>query len=180
MIKSLVLFLRKRAVKKNLQQKRMSIMPELGKFPLVSILIEENQKHLIKDIELHLKTLFNPKRYRFVILNDETPDDYLMSDVMSFITKEDFNIWGLLKKEKIIQLKSFTDELFINMADGQDDMMNDYIVSMINSTFKIGGIKNNSALHDLILNYGIEKNNVERLKIIKKYLLMLSGNGNEK
>lgn len=180
MIRSVVLFLRKRMVKKSLQQKRMSIMPELNKFPLVTILIDESQKKMIKDIEQNLKTLFNPKRHRFVIVNDIVSDDCLQSDLMLFITKDDFNFWGLLKNEKIISLKSFSDDLFINMSENQDDMINDYIVSMINSTFKIGSVKNNSALHDLILNYGIEKNNVERMRIIKKYLLMLSGNKDEK
>ena len=31
-----------------------------------------------------------------------------------------------------------------------------------------------------VIDYGIEKNEVERLKILYKYLLMLSGNKNEK
>ena len=79
----------------------------------------------------------------------------------------------------MIALKSVVDDLFINMSDNQDDMINDYIVSMINSNYKIGSVNNNSSLHDLTFNFGIEKNNVERLKIIKKYLLMLSGNKDE-
>ena len=33
---------------------------------------------------------------------------------------------------------------------------------------------------NLVLDYGIEKNEIERLKILYKYLLMLSGNKNEK
>ena len=154
-------------------------MPELYKFPVVTILVDENQKQFIKELEINLKTLFNPKRYRFVIINDVIPEDYLQSDKMLFITKDDFNFWGLLKNEKVIALKSFVDDLFINMSDNQDDMINDYIVSMINSNYKIGSVKNNSSLHDLTFNFGIEKNNVERLKIIKKYLLMLSGNKDE-
>lgn len=176
MIKSLVLYLRKKAIKKSLQRKRMSIMPELNKFPVVSVMIDENQKHLLKDIENAIKTLFNPERYRFIILNDEIPENYLLSDAMMFLTKDDFNFWGVLKNDKMILLKSFADDLFVNLTDSQDDMLNEYIVSMISSNFKVGGVKNNPALYDFILNYGIEKNNVERLKIIKKYLLMLSGN----
>lgn len=180
MIKSLVLFLRKKAIKKSLQRKRVPIMPELNKYPVVSILIDENQKHLLKDIENAMKTLFNPKRYRFIILNDVLPDNYLLSDTILFLTKDDFNFWGVLRNDKMILLKSFVDDLFVNLTDSQDDMLNDYIVSMINSNFKVGGVKNNPDLYDFIFNYGIEKNNVERLKIIKKYLLMLSGSKDEK
>jgi hypothetical protein len=36
------------------------------------------------------------------------------------------------------------------------------------------------SMHDLVIDYGLEKNDVERLKILYKYLLMLSGNKNEK
>ena len=46
--------------------------------------------------------------------------------------------------------------------------------------FKVGHSNINMKLHDLVIDYGIEKNDVERLKILYKYLMMLSGNKNEK
>jgi hypothetical protein len=98
---------------------------------------------------------------------------------MFFIIKEDFNRLGLLKKDKEMLLRSFSDEMFVNMSENNDNMLNDYIVSCINSSFKIGHSDVNIKMHDLIIDYGIEKNNTERLKIIYKYLMMLSGNKNE-
>ena len=65
------------------------------------------------------------------------------------------------------------------MSNNNENMLNDYIVSCINSSFKIGHSDVNIQMHDLIIDYGIEKNNTERLKIIYKYLMMLSGNKNE-
>ena len=59
-------------------------------------------------------------------------------------------------------------------------MLNDYIASYIRSSFKIGHSKVNMTMHDLVIDYGIEKNDVERLKILYKYILMLSGGKNEK
>ena len=77
-------------------------------------------------------------------------------------------------------LRSFSDELFVNLSDNNENMLNDYLVSCVNSSFKIGHSNNNMQLHDLVLDYGIEKNEIERLKILYKYLLMLSGGKNEK
>ena len=71
-------------------------------------------------------------------------------------------------------------ELTFMLSDNNENMLNDYLVSCVNSSFKIGHSNNNMQFHDLVIDYGIEKNEVERLKIMYKYLLMLSGNKNEK
>ena len=99
---------------------------------------------------------------------------------MVFVSKDDFNKLGILKKEKEDVLKAFPDDMFINLSDNNEDMLNDYIISCIKSSFKIGHPKLNMSMHDLVIDYGLEKNDVERLKILYKYLLMLSGNKNEK
>ena len=108
------------------------------------------------------------------------PDNILQSDFMVFISKDDFDKLGRLKKEKEDALKAFSDDIFINLSDNDEDMMNDYIISYINSSFKIGHSKVNMKMHDLIMDYGIERSDVERLKILYKYILMLSGNKDEK
>ena len=77
-------------------------------------------------------------------------------------------------------LRTFSDDIFINLSDNNEDLLNDYIVSYVNSSFKIGHPKLNMGMHDLVIDYGIEKNDVERLRILHKYILMLSGNKNEK
>lgn len=180
MLRSIILFFRKRNVRKNLQKKRMMQFPDIDKFPVISLLVSESQKKNIKEIELFLKNSFNPKRLRFIILSDVLPDNMLQSDYMICILKDDFNKLGFLKKEKEELLRASHDDIFINLLDSNDDLLNDYIVSFVKSSFKVGHSKVNMDMHDLVIDYGIEKNDVQRLKILYKYLMMLSGNKNEK
>jgi hypothetical protein len=154
--------------------------PDINKYPVITILVDESQKKDIKEMEAFLKISFLPKRMRFVVLADVLPDNILQSDYMVFVSKEDFGKLGVLKKEKEDVLKAFSDDIFVNLSDNNEDLLNDYIISCINSSFKIGHSKLNMSMHDLVIDYGIEKNDVERLKILYKYLLMLSGNKNEK
>ena len=180
MLKSIIIFFRKRRIRKNLQNKRLMQFPDINKYPIISILVDENQKKNIKEMESFLKTSFNPKRLRFIVLSDVVPENVLQSDFMLFVQKEDFNKLGLLKKEKEEVLRTFIDDIFINLSDNNEDMLNDYIASYIRSSFKIGHSKVNMTMHDFVIDYGIEKNDVERLKILYKYILMLSGGKNEK
>ena len=180
MFKSIILFFRNRKIRKNLQQKRLMQFPDINKYPIITILVGENQKKNIKEMESFLKMSFNPKRVRFIILSDVLPENILQSDFMVFIQKDDFNKLGVLKSEKEEVLKTFSDDIFINLFDKNDDLLNDYIVSYIKSSFRVGHTKVNIKLHDLIIDYGIEKSDVGRLKILYKYILMLSGNKNEK
>jgi hypothetical protein len=154
--------------------------PDINKFPVVSILVDENQKKNIKEMESFLKSSFNPKRLRFIVLSDVLPDNILQSDFMVFVSKDDFNKLGVLKKEKEDVLRAFSDDIFINLSDNNEELLNDYIISYVNSSFKVGHSKLNMKMHDLVIDYALEKNDVERLKILYKYLLMLSGNKNEK
>ncbi len=154
--------------------------PDINKYPVITILVDESQKKDIKEMEAFLKMSFLPKRMRFVVLADVLPDNILQSDYMVFVSKEDYGKLGVLKKEKEDVLKAFSDDIFVNLSDNNEDLLNDYIISCINSSFKIGHPKLNMSMHDLVIDYGIEKNDVERLKILYKYLLMLSGNKNEK
>lgn len=180
MLKSIILFFRKRKIRRNLQNKRLMQFPDINKYPVITILVDESQKKDIKEMEAFLKMSFLPKRMRFVVLADVLPDNILQSDYMVFVSKEDFGKLGVLKKEKEDVLKAFSDDIFVNLSDNNEDLLNDYIISCINSSFKIGHPKLNMSMHDLVIDYGIEKNDVERLKILYKYLLMLSGNKNEK
>lgn len=163
-----------------MQQKRMLQFPDLEKYPTLTILIDDNQKKIVKEMDSFIKESFKPKRVCFVVMTDSSQTDSLQSDVMLFVDKNDFNKLGVLKKEKELSLKSRHDDVFINLSDNNENLLNDYLVSCMNSMFKIGHSNSNMKLHDLVIDYGIEKNNVERLKILYKYLMMLSGNKNEK
>lgn len=179
MLKTIIHFFRKKNIRKNMQLERMLHFPDMNNFPVVSILLDENQKKNIKEMELFIKSAFRPKKLRFVMIADSLPENLLQSDYMVFILKEDFNRLGVLKKEKEDVLATFSDELFINLSDNNENLLNDYLVSFVKSSFKIGHSKVNMNMYDLIIDYGDEKNDVARLKILYKYLLMLSGNKNE-
>lgn len=180
MFRSIILFFRNRKITKNIQQKRLLQFPDLQKYPTMTIMIDNNQRKVVKDIENCVKDSFRPKSIRFVVKTESLQEDSSQSDMMVVIEKNDFNKLGILKKEKESLLKSNCDDIFINLSDNNENLLDDYIVSCINSKFKIGHSNSNMKYHDLILDYGIEKNNVERLKILYKYLMMLSGNKNEK
>ena len=179
MLKSIILFFRKRKIRKNLQNKRLMQFPDINKYPIISGLVDENQKKCIKEMESFLKSSFNPKRVRFIVLSNVIPENVLQSDFMVFVQKDDFNKLGVLKKEKEEVLKTFSDDIFVNLSDNNEDLLNDYIISCVKSSFKVGHSGVNMGMHDLVIDYGIEKNNVERLKILYKYILMLSGGKNE-
>lgn len=180
MLKSLILFFRRKNIKRNLQQKRLLQFPDMMKSPIMTILIDDNQKKDIKSMEQFVRNSLNPRKLRFVVLSEVLPDDRLQNDSMIFIIKKDFNVFGVLRKEKETLLKSFSDDLFVNLSNNNKNLLNDYLVSCVNSSFKIGHSKINMQLHDLVVDCGIEKDEVERMRIIYKYLLMLSGNKNEK
>ena len=179
MLKSIILFFRKRKIRKNLQKKRLMQFPDINKYPIISVLVDENQKKCIKEMESFLKSSFNPKRVRFIVLSNVIPENVLQSDFMVFVQKDDFNKLGVLKKEKEEVLKTFSDDIFVNLSDNNEDLLNDYIISCVKSSFKVGHSGVNMGMHDLVIDYGIEKNDVERLKILYKYILMLSGGKNE-
>lgn len=180
MLKSLILFFRRRSISKNKQHGKKLRFPAVENSPVVTVMVDVENKKDIKLLEQNIKSLFKPKDLRFVLLCENCPDNILQSDKMLFLLKDDFNVFGILKKEKLLVLKSFSDDMFINLSENNENLLNDYLVSNINSTFKIGFSDNNMDMYDLIINFGIEKDDLQRVKIIHKYLLMLSGNKNEK
>ena len=133
MLKSIILFFRKRKIRKNLQNKRLMQFPDINKYPIISVLVDENQKKCIKEMESFLKSSFNPKRVRFIVLSNVIPENVLQSDFMVFVQKDDFNKLGVLKKEKEEVLKTFSDDIFVNLSDNNEDLLNDYIISCVKS-----------------------------------------------
>lgn len=180
MFKSIILFFRRKKINTNKQQKRSLQIPDFNKYPVITVLVDDNKKKNIKEIENFIKNSYKPKSICFVVLGESLQSDFLQNDALLFIEKKDFNKIGVLKKEKEDTLRSFYSDMLINLSDDNDLLLNDYLVSCINSSFKVGHPKVNIEIHDLTIDYGIEKNDLERIKILHKYLLMLSGGENEK
>ena len=67
-------------------------MPDLDKFPVMSLLLDDIQKKGIKELDSCIKDLFNPKRIRYIVLcYNNIPQDVIQSDTMIFITKQNIN-----------------------------------------------------------------------------------------
>ena len=175
MLKSIILFFRKRNIRRNTQEARLLRFPDLSKFPTITVLIDDNQKKDIKAMEHFLKESLNPQNVRFLVLTESVKDDFLQSEFMVFIEKNDFNKIGLLKKEKLDVIGLLADDVLINLSDDNENLLNDYLVSCLKSSLKVGHSNVNIKIHDLIIDYGIEKGDVQRLKILHRYLMMLSG-----
>ncbi|MBQ8222275.1 MAG: hypothetical protein IJZ87_02845 [Bacteroidales bacterium] len=126
-------------------------------------------------MEHFLKESLNPQNVRFLVLTESVKDDFLQSEFMVFIEKNDFNKIGLLKKEKLDVIGLLADDVLINLSDDNENLLNDYLVSCLKSSLKVGHSNVNMKIHDLIIDYGIEKGDVQRLKILHRYLMMLSG-----
>ncbi|MBQ8761652.1 MAG: hypothetical protein IJZ06_09595 [Bacteroidales bacterium] len=179
MLKSIILFFRKKNIRKNTQNARLMRFPDFDKFPIITLFIDDNQKKDIKAMEHLLKESLKPRNIRFIVLTESVKDDFLQSEYMVFIEEKDFNKLGLLKKEKQDTINMFADDMLINLSDNNENLLNDYLVSCLRSPFKVGHSDVNMKIHDLVLDYGIEKNDVQRLKILNRYLMMLSGNKHE-
>lgn len=179
MLKSIILFFRSRKIKKNQQQRMLLQFPDLQKYPTMTLLVDNANKDVVKGMKTVVEDLFKPKSVRFVILTEMMQDDCSQDDMILCVEKNDFNMFGILKKEKEMTLRLMHDEVFVNLSDNNENLLNDYLVSCIDSKFKIGHSKTNMKLHDLVIDYGIEKKDTECLKILYKYLMMLSGNKNE-
>lgn len=180
MLKSIILFYRKKKIKINSLSERLLQIPDFGKSPTITILIDGKDKKNVDRIGCIVKTFLNPESVRFVILGKLWQSDFVQGNVALFIRKKDYNIVGVLKKEKEDLLNTFAGDMLINLSDNNALLLNDYLISCINSSFKIGHSKVNIDMHDLVIDYGEEKSNLERIKILSKYLMMLSGGNNEK
>lgn len=181
MFKQIVLFFRKQEIKKFLFQKRYPIFPDITKSPTIIVLLDENQKKQLKDISMYIKKLLNPGKFCSIIYNKEFPDDIMQSYYRFFIVKNDFNSFGVLKKEKKTFLKECFSDIFINLSTTQDDLLlYEYIMTHIKSSFRVGFNEKETQLYDLVISSKEDDTVIDRLKNLQKYLLILSGNNNEK
>lgn len=181
MFKSIVPFFRKQEIKKFLLQKRYPIFPDITKSPTVTVLLDENQKKQLKNISMYIKELFKTRRYCSIIYNKVFPNDIMQSYYRFFIVKNDFNIFGVLKKKKKTFLKEWFSDIFVNLSTARDDsLLYEYIMTYIKSSFRVGFSEKEVQFYDLVINSKKDDTIIDQLKNLQRYLLILSGNNNEK
>lgn len=175
-MKAIVRFCRQRAINGFLKRKKSCILPDISKYPSVALLLDQDQFKRYKEIENTLKNMFVMKRYSFIVFVDALPKDVMQTDRYFFITKEDFNFWGLMKQAKKESLLCLAFDLVIDFSTKSDDLLtNDYILTLINNSFRLTYGTSCPAMYDMVIDSKKDDDMLKRIEILKNYLSMLLG-----
>ena len=175
-MKAIVKFCRQRAIRGFLKRKKQCILPDITKYPTVAILLDENQFKRHKEIEQTVSRLFSLKRLTFITYVNEMPKDVLQSDRHFFIKKDDFSFWGLMKQDKKESLISLSFDMMIDFVHNSDELLtNQYIMSLINNTFRVSFGKRCTSFYDLVIDSKKDDDILRRIEILHDYLSMLLG-----
>ena len=116
------------------------------------------------------------KRYTIIVFVDELPTDVLQSDRYFFLRKEDFNFWGMMKREKYESLISLSFDFVVDFTKMQDELMtNTYILTLINNTFRISFRSKFTSFYDMVIDSKKDHDMLNRIEILQRYLSMLLG-----
>ena len=175
-MKAVVRFFRRRAIRGFLKRKKQCVLPDITKYPTVAILLDEEQFKRHKEIEKTVASLFDLKRLTFVTYVNTLPKDVLQSDRHFFIKKEDFNFWGLMKQDKKESLISLSFDMMIDFVHNSDDLLtNQYIMSLINNTFRVTFGHRCTSFYDMVIDSKKDDDMLKRIEILHDYLSMLLG-----
>lgn len=175
-MEAIVKFFRRRAINAFLKYKKTCILPDIGKYPTIAVLLDQDQFKRYKEIEMTLTRFFVMKRYTFIVLVDALPKDVMQTDRYYFIRKEDFNFWGLMKLEKKESLISLSFDMVIDFSKSSDeDYSHSYIMTMINTTFRATFGSTCPTLYDMVIDSKKDDDILNRIEILRNYLSMLLG-----
>jgi len=175
-MKTIVRFFRLRAIRGFLKRKKSCVLPDIAKYPSIAILLDKDQFKHYKDIENTLKKLFALKRYTFIVYVDELPKDVMQTDRYFFIRNEDFNFWGLMKRDKYESLISLAFDMVVDFTRKPDELLtNKYILTLINNSFRMTFGKSSMKLYDMVIDSKNDDDMLNRIEILKNYLSMLLG-----
>lgn len=175
-MKAIVKFCRQSAIRGFMKRRKSCVLPDISKYPSMAILIDGDQFENCREIENTLKRLFELKRYTFIIYVDELPQDVTNTDRYLFIRKEDFNFWGLMKPGKKELLLGLAFDLVMDFSKKSDELLkNDYILTLINSSFRMTFGSSCPAMFDMVIDSKKDDDILNRIQILQKYLLMLLG-----
>ena len=175
-MKAVVKFFRHRAISKFLRRKKACILPDMYKYPSVAILLDRNQFERRREIEQLLTKLFNLKRFTFIVYTETLPKDVMQTDRYFFVTKNDFDFWGLIKQDKKESILCMSFDLVIDFTVKDDEMLtNPYILSLINNSFRMTFGNTSSKMYDMVIDAKKEDDMLKQIEILHNYLSMLLG-----
>ena len=175
-MKAIVKFCRQRAINGFLRRKKSCILPDIAKYPSVAILLDKDQFNRYKEIENTLKRLFELKRYTFIVYVDQLPKDVMQTDRYFFITKNDFDFWGLIRQNKKESILCMSFDMVIDFTRKDDELMtNKYILTLINNSFRMTFGHTFPKMYDMVIDSKKEDDMLKQIEILQAYLSMLLG-----
>ena len=176
MFKSVIHFFRQKNIRNFLLNKQNCIFPDVSKYPVVAVFINENQKSQLKELEKTMNRLFVMKKCTFFIFEEKLAGDIFQNDKVHLVVKDDFNILGLLKQDKKDALANKYFDMLINLSKDQSELLTyDYLMSCIKTSFRVTFSNTKDPLYDLVIDSKKDESLISQLEILQKYLLMLSG-----
>ena len=165
-----------RAFEQYLTEKQTVKLPNLQRVHSVLIILDEQDKSIVKNIENSVKGLFGASRCGFIILCNQMSDNVLQSDLYTEITPKDFGFMSVLKPEKHEFLRKLpSSNMIINMASKDSDV-SDYLCTLPKTDFRVCF---NQSKHLEIYNLVIENpratDPVSNIHVLHNYLKALTG-----
>ena len=173
-------YLRNRALSRSLEQfladKPITKMPNLQRVNSILIILDENDKSIVKNIESSVKGLFGNCRCGFVILCNQMSETILQSDLYTEITPKDFGFMSVLKPDKHEFIKKLPfSNILINLAPKNAEI-SDYLCTLPKSDFRICFHQSkNTQIYDLFIENARATDPVSNIHVLHNYLKALSG-----
>ena len=175
-MKAIVRFCRQRAISGYKRRRKACILPDILKYPSIAILLDKDQFAHYKEIRDKLMSLFEMKRFTFFVYVDKLPADVMQTDRYYFVTKDDFNFWGIIKRDKKESIISMSFDLLLDLSRVRDDIMtNVYLMTLINNSFRVTFDKHYRSLYDMVIDSKKDEDMLNRIEILHTYLSMLLG-----
>lgn len=168
------------ALEQFLAEKRTTKLPNNQRVNSILIILDENDKSIVKNIESSTKALFGALRCGFVILCNQMSDDILQSDMYTEITPKDFGFMSVLKPEKHEYLRKLPScNMIVNMAIKDTDV-SDYICTLPKSDFRVSFQQSNHPkIYDLFIENPRATDPVSNIHVLHNYLQVLAGSSTQ-
>mgnify|MGYP004449451235 FL=1 len=165
-----------RALDRFLETKEPIKMPNLQRVNSITIILEEKDKAVLKNIESAAKSLFKTGRCGFLILSDQMAENMLQSDLYTEVTPKDFGFMSVLKPEKYNEVHKLPfSNMIINMATKRLDM-SDYLCTLPKADFRISFRQSEHIkIYDLVIENGKNADLVSNIHVLYNYLVALIG-----
>lgn len=152
-------------------------LPNILKVNSVIIILEENDKTTLKNIESTVKSLFSSSRCGFIVLCEQMSDNMLQSDLYTEITPKDFGFMSVLKPEKHDYLKKLpSSNIIVNMATNLTDI-SDYLCILPKTDFRVSFRQSEHIkIYDLVIENTKNTDPVSNIQVLYNYLMALAGN----